>query len=149
MKKVNGVMFKEGNKAAEKWTEERALDFANEMIDWMSADEKNVFFEEFIYIVAPKLSNYLDITFSVDTPSYLARKYPSFLERIGRAKKIQEVKLKKGGAFDDMNASIVRFLLSAEHGLSEKSIVESNTNITTSPKTLDDWYNDSRSNKDE
>ena len=26
-KKVNGVMFEKGNKAAEKWTEERALAF--------------------------------------------------------------------------------------------------------------------------
>ena len=123
-------MFQKGNKAAEKWTEERALAFGKEMLDWMVSSDMNIFFEEFIYLVAPDLEEYKDISIFANTPSYLANKYPSFSHLLERARKIQEVRLKKGGVMDDLNASIVRFLLSAEHGLSEKSEMKT-TNTTT------------------
>lgn len=148
-KKVNGVMFEKGNKAAEKWTEERALAFGNEMLDWMTSADENIFFDEFIFLIAPELPDYDDVSIRVDTPAYLANKYPSFSNLLERGRKIQETRLRKFGAFDKLNASIVKFLLSAEHGLSEKSIIESNntTDINISPKTLDDWYDKNRDKK--
>ncbi len=150
-KKVNGVMFQKGNKAAEKWTEDRAVQFGKDMLNWMLISNDNIFFEEFLFMVAPFMDEYSDCSINVNTPNYLATKYPSFLELHENARKFQEIKLKKGGSFDKLNASIVRFLLSAEHGLSEKSILESNntTDINISPKTLDDWYNKNRDVKDE
>ena len=144
-----GVKFKEGNRAAEKWTEERALAFGNEMINWMTSADENIFFDEFIFLIAPSLPDYGDVSIFTTTPAYLANKYSSFSNLLERARKIQETRLKKFGAFDKLNASIVKFLLSAEHGLSEKSIIESTntTDINISPKTLDDWYDKNRCKK--
>ena len=96
----------------------------------MTSADENIFFDEFIFLVAPNLHKYEDVAIRVDTPAYLANKYSSFSNLLERARKIQETRLKKFGSFDKLNASIVKFLLSAEHGLSEKSRVES-TNTTT------------------
>ena len=122
--------FQKGNKAAEKWTEERALSFGNEMLSWMLSADENVFFDEFIFLIAPELPDYKDISIFTTTPAYLANKYESFSNLLERARKIQETRLRKFGAFDKLNASIVKFLLSAEHGLSEKSEMKT-TNTTT------------------
>ena len=119
-----GVKFKDGNKAAEKWTEELALIFADSLISWMNEADENIFYEEFIFMVAKKMPEFEIFKINVDTPGYLSRTYTSFLERIEEAKKIQELKLKKFGAFDKLNVSMAKFLLSAEHGLSEKSRTE-------------------------
>ena len=130
MSKNKSYLFQEGNKAAEKWTEERALAFGKEMLGWMLSADDNVFFDEFIFLIAPELPNYEDVKITPDTPSYLAGKFKSFSELLERARKIQETRLRKGGVFDKLNASIVKFLLSAEHGLSEKSELKT-TNTTT------------------
>lgn len=116
-----GVKFKIGDKAAKKWTEELALIFADSLINWMNEADENIFYEEFIFMVAKKMPEFAIFKINVDTPGYLSRTYSSFLDRIEEAKKIQELKLKKFGAFDKLNASIVKFLLNAEHGLSEKT----------------------------
>lgn len=141
--------FQKGNKAAEKWTEERALTFGKEMLHWMIIADENIFFEEFIFLVAPFIPDYEDVSIFVSTPAYLANRFESFSKLLQQARKIQELKLKKFGSFDKLNPSIVKFLLSAEHGLSERSIIESNntTDINISPKTLDDWYDKNRDKK--
>ena len=130
MSKNKKYLFQEGNKAAEKWTEERALAFGNEMLLWMVSSDENIFFEEFIFLVAPFLPSYEDVSIFVSTPAYLANRFESFSKLLGQCRKIQELKLKKFGSFDKLNASIVKFLLSAEHGLSEKSELKT-TNTTT------------------
>lgn len=123
-------LFQKGNKAAEKWTEERAYNFGIEILNWMDSADENIFFEEFIFLVAPKLDEYKDVSILANTPSYLANKFESFSHLLERARKTQEVRLKKFSSFDKLNVSMAKFLLSAEHGLSEKSRVES-TNTTT------------------
>lgn len=129
-KKVNGIMFEKGNKAAEKWTLERAMTFGQDMIKWLVDADENIFFEEYILLIAAQMPQYEDVSVSRKTTSYLANKYPSFANLLENAKNIQELKLKKFGSFDKLNASIVKFLLSAEHGLSEKSEMKT-TNTTT------------------
>lgn len=129
--------FQEGNKAAEKWTEERALTFGKEMLTWMASADENIFFEEFIFLVAPFLDDYEDVSIFVSTPAYLANRFKSFSKLLEQCRKIQEVKLKKFGSFDKLNASIVRFLLSAEHGLSERS---ETTISTTERKPLSEIF---------
>ena len=119
MREDNGH-FKKGNKFAEKWTEEMAVNFGNEIINWLLSADENIFFEEFIFLIAPQLEEYSNISILANTPSYLSSKYERFSHLLGKARKIQELKLKKFGSFDKLNASIVRFLLSAEHGLTEK-----------------------------
>lgn len=139
-----GVKFKVGDKAAQKWTEELALLFADALITWMHEADENIFYEEFIFMVAKRMPEFEIFKININTPNYLAKCYSSFLERIKEAKKIQEIKLKKFGAFDKLNASIVKFLLNAEHGIKETTVSEVEMNVST-PKTLDDWYNKNRS----
>ena len=119
-KKDKHWQFKEGNKAAEKWTEERALNFGKEMLTWLTDADENIFFEEFIFLIAPNLPEYSDVAIFATTPAYLSSRFESFSKLLGKARKIQELKLKKFGSFDKLNSSIVKFLLSAEHGLTEK-----------------------------
>lgn len=123
-------LFQKGNKAAEKWTEERAFNFGLKMLEWMDSADENIFFEEFIFMVAPKLNEYKDVSILASTPSYLANKFESFSNLLERARKTQEVRLKKFSSFDKLNVSMAKFLLSAEHGLSEKSEMKT-TNTTT------------------
>ena len=112
----NPKPFQKGNKMAEKWTEELALKFGNELIEWMYKEDENIFFEDFIYMQKheglPKLSN--------DTPSYLSSKFSTFADLLTIAKKIEEVKLKKFSAFNKLNTQICKFLLSAQYGYTEK-----------------------------
>ena len=117
-------LFQKGNKAAEKWTEERAFNFGLKMLEWMDSADENIFFEEFIFMVAPKLDEYKDVSILANTPSYLANKFESFSHLLETARKTQEIRLKKFSSFDKLNVSMAKFLLSAEHGLSEKSRTE-------------------------
>ena len=147
MREDNGH-FKKGNKFAEKWTEEMAVNFGNEMINWLLSADENIFFEEFIFLIAPQLEEYSGISILASTPSYLSSKFETFSYLLGKARKIQELKLKKFGSFDKLNASIVKFLLSAEHGLTEKTEIEStNRHSIEAPQTLEDWYNENRKKK--
>jgi hypothetical protein len=126
----NPKPFQKGNQAAAKWTEEDALMFVDELIAWMKLEDENIFFMEFILLVCDKSKYKAKITH--DTPSYLAKKYTTFSERLCEAKEIEKLKLKKFGAFDKLNSNVVRFLLSAEFGLSEKT----KTDLTSDGKPL-------------
>ena len=56
--------------------------------------------------------------------AYLCEKFSSFAKLIERAKKIQEIKLKKYGAVDKLNATITKFVLINEHGWRDKQVTE-------------------------
>lgn len=103
--------FKEGNKFAEKWTEEKALSLGNKLIEWLKAEEENIFFAEFLYIN----NDYYE-----ELISYLTKKFKSFLNLIEKAKKIQEIKLMKFGCFDKLNSTMTKFTLTNNHGWKDK-----------------------------
>lgn len=115
----DGKQFSSEYKPAEKWTEDHALRLADDLLKWMKAEDENIFFDEFLYLSCDE-SKYPGKIYP-DLLGYLGRKFSSFLERLEQARNIEKIKLKKYGAFDKLNASIVKFLLSAEYGLSEKS----------------------------
>ena len=133
--------FKEGNNAAEKWSEADALMLAKDMIDWMREEEENVFFDEFIYLACDR-SKYKGEIYAT-LPAYLCKKFTSFSKLFEVCKEIEKTKLRRGGAFNKLNPQIVKFLLSAEYGLSEKQNVDHTTNgkeINIAPIT---WANGS------
>ncbi|MBK8807776.1 MAG: hypothetical protein IPO21_14475 [Bacteroidales bacterium] len=123
IKPEDGKQFEAGNKAAEKWTEPEALKLADDIIDWLKDEDKNIFFEDFLYL--KKHVKYAG-KITPQTISYLSKKFTSFSNLIVIAKKIEEVKLTKYAAFDKMNSGFVKFLLSCNHGKAEKSVVETN-----------------------
>jgi len=115
----DGVKFTADNKVAEKWTETDALRLGNNLIAWLMEADENIFFDEFIHLVA-KEEDYTGKLYA-DILSYLSDKYSSFLELHKKAQLIEKTKLKKFGAFDKLNASIVKFVLSADYGMTEKT----------------------------
>ena len=107
----DGRQFSSDYQPAEKWTEDRAMQLGYDLIAWQKEKPENVFWEEFI-IMEKEL--YPEII------SYLSKKFTSFLKLIEKAKKIQEIKLKKYGTADRLNASITKFVLINEHGWKDK-----------------------------
>lgn len=124
----DGVKFEKGNKAAEKWTEKEALRFGNDLISWMRSEDENIFFDDFIYLQDHK-GKYAGKIYA-ELPSYLAKKFSSFLNILNTCRKIEETKLKKFSAFDKLNASISKFLLSAKYGYTEKTENKNESIIT-------------------
>jgi len=109
---ADGKQFSKDYQPPEKWTEEKALNLGNELIAWMKADPVNIFWEEYLIIERDLYSEII---------TYLSNKFTSFLKLIEKAKKIQEIKLKKYGTADKLNASITKFVLINEHDWREKS----------------------------
>ena len=111
----DGKKFSSEYQPEEKWTEERALSLGKELIEWLKEEgTENMFFEEFLVI---KKDLYPELT------SYLCNKFSSFSKLIAKAKKIQEIKLKKYGSGDVLNATITKFVLINEHEWKDKSEV--------------------------
>ena len=107
----DGKQFSSEYQPEEKWTEEEALKVGNDLLVWMKAKPTNMFFDEFLYIENDYYSSLIN---------YLSKKYTSFSKLIERAKKIQEIKLKKYGTADKLNAAITKFVLINEHGWCDK-----------------------------
>lgn len=104
-------MFEKGNKAAEKWTEEKALALGYELLEWMK-QPMNIFFEEFLII---------ENDYYAELIAYLSSKFPSFLKVIDRAKKIQELKLQKHATLKDTDTGMTKFILINRHDWKDKS----------------------------
>lgn len=120
-----------GNKNAETWTEEAALELGHSLIKWLTPDliegkgdvnEGNIFFEEYIVIrrgLTPRIAN------------YLCNKFESFSTLYAQAKKIQEIKLVKYGVADRLNASMTKFVLVNNHDWSDKKELEHGGEVRT------------------
>lgn len=123
----DGKQFSSTYQPPEKWTEERALALADELIEWLKEkdeegnDKGNMFYEEFLII---EKDLYIDVI------RYLSDKFSSFSERIKQARKIQEIKLMKYGVGDKLNASMTKFTLVNNHGWREKSETQIGLNDT-------------------
>jgi len=118
IKPEDGKQFEKGNNAAEKWTEEEALKLGNDMLKWFKAENENIFFEDFLYLSCNE-SDYAGSIYK-ELPAYLSKKFSSFLNILDKCREIEKIKLKKFGALNKLNANIVKFLLSAEYGLTDK-----------------------------
>lgn len=107
-----GVKFEEGNNAAEKWTEEKALELGEELLSWIKTGGKeNMFFNWFLKV---EKGLYTDLT------AYLSKKFPFFNDILEEAKEIQQIKLIKYGVDDKLSAQMTKFVLMNHHGMSEK-----------------------------
>lgn len=114
-------LFKQGNKAAEKWTEEEAIQLGEDVINWLKAEDENIFFSEYIALIAEP-SKYRG-KLNADIIGDLSAKYASFSELIKKCKEIQRVKIVKYATFDKINIYMSKFLLINHHGyLSERQL---------------------------
>ena len=114
----------------EKWTKEIALQLAEDLIKWQKEEQENIFWEEFLYIENDYYSELI---------AYLCHKFVPFLKLIEKAKKIQEIKLKKYGTGDVLNAAMTKFVLINEHNWKDKTELENNIKgeITIIRKVID------------
>ena len=138
--KDDGVKFGPKNKAAEKWTEEAALKFGNDLLNWMLEEDENVFFDDFIYLQDHR-GKYAGEIYA-DLPAYLAKKHTSFFDILEKCRRIERTKLKKFSVFDKLNASIAKFLLSAEYGINEKTMIDTTTGGEPIKQAITVIYND-------
>lgn len=141
----DGKQFSSTYQPAEKWTEKVALQLADDLIAWMNEkdedgeDKGNMFFEEFL-IIERDLND--------DTINYLSRKFSSFSARITKAKRIQEIKLKKYGVGDRLNATMTKFVLNVNHGLVETTKTENrNETIQSEPLKINIIQDGNKSDK--
>jgi hypothetical protein len=107
----DGKQFSTDYQPEEKWTEEKALKVASDLKEWHKTDQDHIFWEEFLMI---------DNDYPEKLISYLCRKFSSFATLIESAKKIQEIKLKKYGTADTLNAAMTKFVLINEHNWRDK-----------------------------
>lgn len=131
IKPEDGKQFSTDYQPDEKWTEDIALQLGRDLIDWQKESDKNIFFEDFLVIQKDLYPQLI---------SYLSDKFTSFSKLIERAKKIQEIKLKKLGTADLLNASMTKFVLINEHNWKDKTETEHSGSISITPsiKFVDD-----------
>jgi hypothetical protein len=123
----DGKQFSSDYQPTRRWSEENALKVGNDLLTWMRAKPTNIFWEEFLYIENDYYSSLI---------AYLCEKFSSFAKLIERAKKIQEIKLKKYGAVDKLNATITKFVLINEHGWKDKNEIDHNINMPNLPNVI-------------
>jgi len=131
----NDGKFEVGNKAAEKWTLESAMELGNELIAWMEEDQRNnIFFKEFL------LSK--DIYSTV--LNYLTEKYEPFSKLIKKATEIQEMKIVKYSIDNKLQPTMSIFVLKNKHDWIEKSKID--TTIDFEESNLSDEAIDKKIN---
>jgi hypothetical protein len=117
IKPEDGKQFSKEYQPEEKWTEQKALQLGNDLIDWLKAkdedgeDKGNMFYNEFLIVEKDLHPNKI---------SQLSDKFSSFRELIEKAKKIQEIKLVKYGVGDRLNATMTKFTLTNNHGWTDR-----------------------------
>jgi hypothetical protein len=111
IKPEDGKQFSSEYQPQEKWTEAKALQLGEDLIEWQKAKSDNMFWEEYLVIEKDLYPELI---------AYLEKKFTSFLKLIEKARKIQELKLQKYGVADVLNAPITKFVLINKHGWRDK-----------------------------
>lgn len=100
--------FAEGNKAAEKWTLEEAMELGVGLLRWLRK-KNNVFYADYLHI---------ENDYAADILVDLAVKYEPFADLKRRADRIQESKLCKLGISNA--AAMPIFILKNKHGYRDR-----------------------------
>lgn len=114
---------KPGNKNAEKWPEERALEFGQELIKWLSIEPiiKTSMHGEYITSINLFIIEFLALKgHSKELTSNLAEKFESFNDLLKKAKAIQESKILKYSMMNKINPTISIFCLKNHHNYKDK-----------------------------
>lgn len=97
--------FVVGNTAALIWTEDKAMELANALLDWMKYDETNFLMKDFLF----EHDLYADIITS------LCDRYPPFAEHIARAKEIEAHRIQKFALTNNLNSGMAQWVLAVNH----------------------------------
>ena len=108
-----------------KWTDEKLIELAKELIDWFYEHPDNIFMQEFLI----KKGLYKQFV------SEHCLKNKEFSELLKIAKETQEVKILKLSAMNRINTAIACFTLKNHHGYADKleQIIETKEVLVLSP----------------
>ena len=112
-----------------KWTTNRVKNVMNDMLAWFKASEKNIFVIDFIAHYDREFLYKQWISEMSERQD--EGKISGFHELLKKAKTIQEARLLKYGASDELNSKITVFCLKNHHDYTDKSELE--TKDTTDP----------------
>lgn len=117
IKPSDGKQFSKSYQPQEKWTEKKAIQLGEDLINWLKEkdedenDKGNIFVKDFLVI---------EHSYDGTLVEYLKKKFTSFSQLHARAKEIQEIKLVKYGVGDKLNSAMTKFVLTNHHGYSER-----------------------------
>jgi hypothetical protein len=109
-----------GNKNAEKWTEKEAIKFGNELIEWLSKENTNIFYRRFCH----------QRNLYHTAIAYLCDKFNSFSNIIKKAKEMQEYKINDLAIRGKLNTAYSCFFMKNKHSYKDR------TDITTNDESL-------------
>lgn len=97
--------FVAGHTCSLKWTEEKAMELARALIDWMKYDESNFLMGDFL----------IEHDLYASLISELSDRYPPFAEHIARAKEIEAHRIQKFALTNNLNAGMAQWILAVNH----------------------------------
>jgi hypothetical protein len=132
IKPEDGKQFSKDYQPSEKWTEKKAIEVGKHLIEWLLLEDENIFYDEFLFLKEDYHPHLI---------TYLRNKFTSFQQLIEKAKKIQEIKLKKFGCFDKLNSSMTKFTLINNHNWTDRNENENknqniNIDVEATPELL-------------
>lgn len=98
----------------EKYNATRVKELLRELEDWLNADEKNLFMNEYWTRVGLNRQNVKEILYM----------HPYLQEDYDRLVEMQQYKMLKAGLFKELDSNLTKFVLSSKYNWKDKQIVE-------------------------
>lgn len=108
------------------WTEDVAMKLANELMEWVEADDMNLFFQEFLTKRNCSRQRVHD----------MMSRFPVFADLIKRAKELQEFKLARLSATRKIDCATAIFVLKNLHSYADKQEIKSESTVFQTVKDL-------------
>lgn len=98
----------------EKYNATRVKELLRELEDWLNADEKNLFMNEYWTRVGLNRQNVKEMLYM----------HPYLQEDYDRLVEMQQYKMLKAGLFKELDSNLTKFVLSSKYNWKDKQIVE-------------------------
>lgn len=108
------------------WTEEKAIELAKALLDWMKEKESHFLLKDFLF----EHDLYADII------SDLAKKYPPFADYIARAKEIEAHRIQKFALTNNLNSGMAQWILAVHHNQHNVQKQEVNAQVSVAPPPI-------------
>ena len=118
--------FVAGNTAALIWTEDKAMELANALLDWMKEKETKFLLKDFLF----QHDLYADII------ATLCDRYPPFAENIARAKEIEAHRIQKFALTNNLNSGMAQWILAVHHNQHNVQKQEVNASVSVAPPPI-------------
>lgn len=97
--------FLTGNQIAAKWTEEKAMELGEGLLEWMKSSPAHFMMGDYLF----------EHDLYADVVAYLSNKFPRFLDYITRAKEIQAHRIREYALVNKINSGMAQWVLAVDH----------------------------------